>query len=231
MAKPQLLFITGLGGKSTFWTLQVPAFSPKFDVITYDLQGRNTVEAMAKDAIELLDSRGVKRCHIVGHSTGGAIAQVIAEDHPERVDRLVLSATWSYCTEPFTALFKVRKKLIQSDVDSYAMHGALAGYPDDWLEAHPELLTQKPPASEVAPLLARMDAIMAFDRRTRLKDIKAKTLVVCAADDNVVPLGHSKRIAAGIPGAKLEVLPHAGHFPQVTATEAYNSLLLKFLAN
>jgi aminoacrylate hydrolase len=225
-----VLLITGLGGKASFWSRQVAALAPRFAPLTYDLRARTSVEALARDALELMDQRGVERCHVVGHSTGGAIAQVIAAEHPGRVRRLVLSATWSAPTAPFRALFELRRRILRDlGVQAYATLGALTAWPDDWLERHPELLRAGADPDDAQGLLARIEAILAFDGAARLSAIRAPTLVVCAQDDRVVPLGHSKRIAAAIAGAELQVLPYGGHFPQVAASDAYNGLLKQFL--
>lgn len=225
-----VLFITGLGGKATFWNRQVSALADRFDCITYDLGPRSTAEALARDALELLDSRGIARCHIVGHSTGGAIAQVIASEHPERVDRLVLSGTWCSPTAPFSALFTLRKRVLSElGAEAAAVLGTLFAWPNDWLEAHPEQLALFD-AADTQPLLARMDAILAYDGSARLARIRAPTLVVCAQDDNLVPIAHSRRLASGIAGAKLKLLPYGGHFPQATATAQYNEVLMEFLS-
>lgn len=224
-----VLFITGLGGKAAFWQRQVAALGRSFDCITFDLKGRNRVEALAADALELLDQRGVKRCHVVGHSTGGAIAQLLASDTPERVDRLVLSGTWSSPSAPFTALFKLRKRVLaELGAQAGAQLGALFAWPNDWLEAHPELLSSFD-AGDTQALLARMDAILAFDGGARLARIEAPTLVVGTLDDHLVPAEHSRRLAAGIRGSRLELMPYGGHFPQATATGKYNALLMEFL--
>jgi aminoacrylate hydrolase len=224
-----LLFITGLGGKAAFWSHQVRALRGRFDCITFDLKARDSVEALAHDALELLDQSGVTRCHIVGHSTGGAIAQVIASDHPERVERLVLSGTWSSPTAPFLALFRMRKRVLaEVGPEAGALLGALFAWPDDWLQKHPELLTTFN-AADTQALLARMDAILAFDGGARLARINAPTLVLCSQDDNLVPVSHSRRIAAGIAGSRLRMLSYGGHFPQITATAQYNEALMEFL--
>jgi aminoacrylate hydrolase len=224
-----VLFITGLGGKASFWSHQVQAFGARFDCIAFDLKARDSVDALARDALELLDQRGVKRCRIVGHSTGGAIAQVIASDHPERVERLVLSGTWSAPTAPFLALFRLRKRVLaEMGAEAGALLGALFAWPDDWLEKHPELLATFN-AADTPGLLARMDAILAFDGRARLARIKAPTLVLCAQDDHLVPISHSRRIAAGITGSRLRILSYGGHFPQITASAQYNEALMEFL--
>jgi aminoacrylate hydrolase len=185
---------------------------------------------MAAHILKALDEKSVTRCHVVGQSTGGAIAQVIAEDHPERVRRLVLSGTWSAPSAPFIAQFELRTELLRKlGPAPYAKFAALLAWPNEWLEAHPELLHAPADPAEAPALLARIEAILAFDRSARLGSIKAPTLVICAADDNLVPLAHSRRLVAGIPGATLRVLPTGGHFPQAALTDTYNSVLFEFL--
>ena len=230
MAKPAVLLIPGLGGRASLWDAQVTALSNNFLPLPVSHGGHRRVEDFAPSLLQLLDEKGVERCHVVGQSMGGTIAQVLAEDHPERVERLVLSSTWSGPTPAFRSSFELRKRiLLDLGPEAYALHGALLGWPDDWLEAHPELLKPVLEKKEVPATLARIEAILAFDRRTKLGSIRAPTLVVCCEDDNVVPVAHSRRIAAGIPGARLQLLRSGGHFPQVTQTATYNALLQQFL--
>ena len=82
-----VLLISGLGGVASFWRDQVPTFAKQFDVITHDHRGIGqsypsrsgyTVDRMAADVIGLMDALEVERAHVVGHSTGGAIAQILA---------------------------------------------------------------------------------------------------------------------------------------------------------
>jgi aminoacrylate hydrolase len=231
MGQSAVLLICGLGGRARFWDRQVAALAPRFAPLAYDLKARSSVDELAQDALDLLDERGIPDCHIVGHSTGGAIAQVLAADHPERVRSVVLSATWCAPTPPFAALFRLRKRVLaELGPQDAATLGALFAWPDDWLATHPELLGAHDPA-DTPGLAARMDAILAFDRSAELGAIRAPTLVLCAEDDRLVPLSHSRRIAAGIPGAELRVLPRGGHFPQAVDPHTYNSTLLEFLEN
>jgi aminoacrylate hydrolase len=230
MAKPAVLLIPGLGGRASLWDPQVKALSNRFDPIAVSHGAHSRVEDFAFSILKLLDEKGIERCHVVGQSMGGTIAQVLAEDHPERVERLVLSSTWSGPTPAFRSSFELRKRiLLELGPDAYALHGVLLGWPDDWLQAHPELLKPVLEKSEVTATLARIDAILAFDRGTKLGAIRAPTLVICCEADNVVPVAHSRRIAAGIQGARLQLLRTGGHFPQVTQTATYNALLLEFL--
>src|SRR5579863_979547 len=95
-----VLFISGLGGQASYWRDQVPAFAKAFDVVLHDHRGVGqsdhsriayTVERMAADVIALMDALGIDRAHVVGHSTGGAIAQVLAIQHPARLASVVIS--------------------------------------------------------------------------------------------------------------------------------------------
>src|SRR6476646_3252818 len=93
-----ILFIAGLGGHGSYWKAQVRAFSSDFQTVTFDHRGVGasvgpppySIEQWAGDTLRLLDHLKIGRAHLVGHSTGGAIAQVLAAGHPDRIASLVL---------------------------------------------------------------------------------------------------------------------------------------------
>ena len=72
-----------------------------------------SVAQMADDALQLIDALGFDKVHWCGHSTGGAMGQVMAIEHPERIDRLVLSATWAKTDAFFRRLFEVRAQVLK----------------------------------------------------------------------------------------------------------------------
>ena len=78
-------------------------------------------------------------------------------------------------------------------------------------------------------MLARIEAILRFDRRAELTRIAAPTLVVGAEDDAVTPAYFSEELGRLIPGAATELLAGGGHFFPVTAAEEFRRLLLDFL--
>jgi alpha-beta hydrolase superfamily lysophospholipase len=91
---PPLLLVPGLGGVGAFWAAQVAELSRDFRVITHDHRGCGqsslsriaySVEQMAEDLRRLMDALGLETAHLVGHSTGGAIGQILAQDRPERI--------------------------------------------------------------------------------------------------------------------------------------------------
>src|ERR1051325_5674294 len=92
-----VMFISGLSGFASYWQDQAAAFGRKFDVITHDHRGNGqtdptpsgfTLVRMAADAIGLMDALEIERAHIVGHSTGGAIAQILAIEPRSEVRRV-----------------------------------------------------------------------------------------------------------------------------------------------
>jgi aminoacrylate hydrolase len=241
---PALMLVPGLSGQGSFWAPQVPDFARDFRVVVHDHRGagrsthsriRYSVEQMADDTLRLMDALGIAAAHLVGHSTGGAIGQVIAQDHPDRLLSLVLSATWAGRDPYFRRLFEARKEiLLARGLPAYLRASVLVLAPPWWISAndaaitasHQQQLAAWPPVEVVA---SRIDAIMAFDRRDRLDRIRVPVLVIVAEDDMVTPRYGSDELASRIPGAKLVVLDRGGHFvPQVTP-EPYNAAVGAFL--
>src|SRR5207248_3358150 len=147
-----------------------------------------TVDRMAADVIGLMDALEIERAHIVGHSTGGAMAQILAIEHPKRITSMVLSASWTKPDAYFRRMFGLRKDiLLRLGPSAYVQSNSLFLYPSWFVSRNNERLRQLEaqnlavfPPTEVAA--SRIDAILAFDRTERLGQIKTPTLVVGAED-------------------------------------------------
>jgi len=240
-----VLLITGLGGFGGFWREQLPAFGRSFEVVTHDhrgigqsdhTRGGYTVERMARDVLGLMDALGIARAHIVGHSTGGAIAQILAIENPERLGAVVISASWTKSDPYFRRMFALRKDILhRMGPEAYLQSATLFLYPPWWVSCNNERLRQQE-AQNLAAMSApeiiaqRIDAIVAFDRTAQLGRIRTPTLVVGAVDDIVTPSYFSEELARRIPGAELKLFPKGGHcFTQVLARD-FNNAVLPFLA-
>jgi aminoacrylate hydrolase len=241
---PALMLVPGLNGVGAFWARQTPDFARDFRVVVHDHRGtgqsthsriRYSVEQMADDVLRLMDRLGIASTHLVGHSTGGAIGQVIAQDHPDRLQSLVLSATWPGPDPYFRRLFESRKQTLRaSGIEAYLAGSALMLAPPWWVSANDAALAEqhRVAAAAAAPveiIESRIDAIVAFDRRARMREIRVPTLVVVAADDVVTPLFYSRELADGVPGAKLVVLDGGGHFVPNIFPDQYNATVGGFL--
>ena len=239
-----LMLVPGLGGQGSFWISQTPMFSRDFRTVIHDHRGtgRSThsritysVEQMANDALRLMDALGIESAHFVGHSTGGAIGQVIALDHPDRLRSLVLSATWPGPDPYFRRLFESRRQtLVDSGIEAYLRASSLVQTTPWWVSQNDAFLTdlhavQAAAAAPAEVLVSRIDAILKFDRRLRLLEIRVPTLVIVAQDDMITPRFYSDELASRIPGAKLVVLETGGHYVPVINSEPYNAAVGSFL--
>jgi aminoacrylate hydrolase len=241
---PPLMLVPGLSGSGSFFISQVPEFSKSFRTIVHDHRGagRSThsrieysVEQMADDTLRLMDALGIDSAHLVGHSTGGAIGQVIATEHPERLQSLVLSATWAGPDAYFRRMFESRKQtLLDSGVEAFLKASALVQTTPQWVSENDEFLTELhrvtaetcPPVEVMA---SRIDAILRHDRRSRLLQIRVPTLVIVARDDMITPQFYSEELASAIPGAKLIVLEAGGHYAPAIQSAAFNAAVGAFL--
>src|SRR5947208_3300772 len=143
---PPLFLVPGLGGDGRFWGANVAELAKRFTVVVHDHRGtgRSTlskitysVEQMADDALQLIEGLGNDKVHWCGHSTGGAMGQVLAIEHPGRIDRLVLSATWARTDAFFRRLFEVRALMLKElGPAAYQKASALSLNSPGWVRDH-----------------------------------------------------------------------------------------------
>ncbi len=241
---PPLMLVPGLGGNGSFWARQVEAFKDDFRVIIHDHRGAGqsthspiaySVDQMAADVLRLMDALDIDRAHFVGHSTGGAIGQTIAQDHPDRLKTLGLSATWAGSDPYFRRSFEMRKAVLQAfGLERYTEITALVLNPPFWVVDNDEAISgaAKAMAANSPPveiMVSRIDGIMAFDRRARMGEIAIPTQIIVARDDMVTPIHMTEELAAGIPHAETVVLERGGHFVPIVLPEDYNAPVLAFL--
>lgn len=241
---PPLLLISGLNGLARPWQAVVPTLAAHYRVITHDhrglgnsarWQGAYSVEQIASDVIALMDGLGIARAHIVGHSLGGAVAQTLAIDHPQRVDHLLIYASWAGPEPYFTRVMQMRREMLLGlGVEAFLRTGVIGIYPPDWIAAHHRELDANLPAMVqafvgVPTMLSRMDACLAHDRRSHLTQIKAPTLVLGLEDDMSTPAYCSAALANDIPGAQLRLLPYGGHNAHLVVPDQVCAVILGFL--
>lgn len=239
-----LMLVTGLSGVARYWAPQVPVFSKRFRVITYDQRGTGqsdkrqrvfSLDQMARELAALMDALGIARAHLVGLSTGGAIGQTLAIEAPARVNRLVMCSTWTHCDPWFRRLFEARREMYrQCGPALHAMFHPLWLYPPEYINAHDtEIEAERsrsastPPPVEVS--IGRIEALMAFDRRAGLGRIRAPTLVLAADNDYITPSYYAEALAQAIPGAKLHIFKGGGHSISKTRADEFNRAVMDFL--
>lgn len=225
-----VLLIPGLGGSGTFWSPVTASLGAGFRWITFDHRGTGrsgrplesySIERIAADAVSVLDDAGFDKAHVVGHSTGGVVAQVLALDHAARVDRLVLSGSWARFDERMALLFGARAEVLEAaGPRTYQRLTHALGFPAEWIAGHRAELEQavaEAPAalSPIAVALERIRMLARTDRSAELCDVATPTLVIGAPDDPMIPFYQSERLASSISGARLKRLAGSHFFPRV----------------
>jgi aminoacrylate hydrolase len=241
---PPLFLVPGLGGDGRFWADNAAALAERFTVVVHDHRGTGrsalsridySVAQMADDALQLIDGLGLDKVHWCGHSTGGAMGQVLAIEHPERIDRLVLSATWARTDAFFRRLFEVRAQVLRElGPAAYLKSSAHALNMPSWIRDHDaELSVAEDRAKETLSvpeiMLSRIAAIVAHDRRDQLQQVRARTLAICARDDMVTPLYFTEELVRLIPDARAYVLPDGGHFYPIVHGAEFRRVMTSFL--
>jgi aminoacrylate hydrolase len=240
---PDLMLISGLGGTAAFWEPVIAALGAGRRIITLDQRGIAassrgtqpvTIDTLAKDCLAVLDAVGSERAAVVGHSTGGVIAQTMGLMAAERIGGLALTATWARADRYMHELFRSRLELLRSLPKEYAASTLFIGYPAGWLRDNWQTLDVTLAGAPLTPsqqdvLAERIAALLAFDRTRELAGLRPPALVIGAEDDQIVPAYLQRELAAAIPGAGLAMLPSGGHFFPITRREEYTGILETWL--
>ena len=237
-----LMMVAGLGGVATYWTPQIKTFSQDYRVIVHDQRGTGrssqipvlSVEQMADDALAVMDAAGVDRALYLGHSTGGAIGVALALKHPDRIAGLIINASTTHGDAYRHKLLGLRKTLLEMGrPDAYASYTTLLLYPHWYINQHADQLMADE-AKAVQSLgnaraqASRLDAILKFDPRDDLPNLKVPTMVLCAKDDILTPMYFSEEYAALIPNATFMTLETGGHAASRTMTTEYDRIVRNF---
>lgn len=241
---PALLLVTGLAGVASYWNPNVAALAEHFTVIRYDHRGTGqsvrsegaySIEGLTEDLVALLDALGQKQVMLVGHSTGGAIGQVLAAKYPERVSRMVLYGSWATLGAPMALCMELRLKLLQAYGPAlYHRASPVFLFPpryisEHWATIEPGLERAAAQSTTASILEARVKAVTSFDGRPYLARIACPTLVLVAKDDILTPLESSEELARGIADAMLQVLPYGGHAASFCEPEGFHKAVTTFL--
>ena len=225
--------VHGSGGTHGVWIRQMEGLADLARVIAIDLPGHGeskgdgvgTIERAAAAVRDVLDRVGAASVVIGGHSMGGAIALAFALANPERTAGLMLIGTG--------ARLRVLPKILETLERDYA----------EGVRFVIDLAVAANTAPETKDALARQTlrnprpvmigdfrACHAFDVMARLGEIRAPTLVVCGDEDQLTPVKYSRYLRDHIAGARLVVVPGAGHYVQLERPDETTAAIRQFLA-
>ncbi len=230
----------------TMWEGQVAGLSDRFRVIAVDLRGhgesdaplwRYTLDLFADDVVGLLDHLGIRQAVFAGLSMGGYTLFALHRCHPERIKGLIFCDTRAEADKPEQAAW--RFNLAQQACKA----GGAQPVADDMgpkllapatYRERPEIAARVRAISLSTPLSGVVGDLMAMaerpDSTPQLARIACPTLVIVGEDDALTTVADNKRIADGIAGARLEIIPQAGHMSNMDQPKAFNRVVAEFLA-
>jgi 3-oxoadipate enol-lactonase len=229
------LFVHAAGGSAGLWRRQLDAAAEAESALALDLPGHGrscgldglpTVEAYADFLAAFAAALALRPFVLVGRSMGGAVGLCLAARRPELVQGLVLvctAARFEFSPEQLaTHRDVVRGRLPQQfTTETFSPATGLDLMREAWTEQ-----VKTDPRVRYTDLLA----CQAFDGQALLARIRTPTLVIAGADDQVTPLTCAEELARGIAGARLEVLPAAGHQAPLEQAERFNRVVVDFAA-
>lgn len=170
-----------------------------------------SLETRADDLRSVLDAAGIHRANVLGSSEGGSLGAVFAAAHPDRVERLILHNTWVKGPD-FSQGDRSDLDLVLERWGAGRIYSYLA--PSLGTDAAGRAFLARYERQSATPRTARhlLEMIGRIDIAGILGAIAVPTLVLHRAGDEAVPLSHGRRLAAGIPGARLLVLDGADHY-------------------
>jgi len=234
---PPVLLVMGLGLSGGAWWRTVDTLSRRFRVITFDNRGVGrsrgltpayTTEALADDAVAVLDAIGIEQASVYGLSLGGMVAQQLALRHPRRVRSLVLGATSpggrraQFADDQVMAFFRGRGDLPREEA---AWASVAYNYGRRCRDQHADRIAEDIRRRllnefDEAAYQAQLMAAALHNCTSRLHRIDVPTLVVHGEDDRVVPVANAHLMAGRLRHGRLHLLAGTGHLYTTEAPEA-----------
>jgi len=245
-----LIMISGLNSDHSSWKSQTGLFKKYFRTITFDNRGVGksdkpagpyTIKMMTDDTIGLMDHLNIEKAHVLGVSMGGMIAQELAINHPERVDKLVLGCTFAR-RDGTSGFSSEMNKALEAYERSSRDEASLRRFAS---VSMPLAINKWSYRVFILPLMKiairfykkttgpaeQLEAVSAHDTADRLGMIKASTLVITGTEDRCINPASSEVIASLVPNAKLAKVLGGGHNFSVEMRGEFNREVLNFLRN
>ncbi|MGA5279396.1 alpha/beta fold hydrolase [Streptomyces griseoincarnatus] len=234
---PVLILGPSLGTTWHMWDRQIPELTKQWRVFRFDLPGHGGAPAhpaasvgdLATRLLATLDSLGVHRFGYAGCALGGAVGIELALRHPERLASLALiAASPRFGTADE---FRQRGVIVRTNgLDPIARSSPERWFTGGFAAAQPaitEWAVQMVRTTDPGCYIAACEALASFDVRAGLGSVGVPTLVLVGSEDQVTGPAEARTLVAGIPDARLAVVPGASHLVPVEQPSAVTDLLVR----
>ncbi|MEU7278532.1 4-carboxymuconolactone decarboxylase [Streptomyces sp. NPDC045431] len=234
---PVLIMGPSLGTTWHMWDRQIPELTRQWRVLRFDLPGHGGAPAEPASAVSeltdrllaTLDGLGVHRFGYVGCSIGGAIGTDLALRAPHRLASLALVAS----SPRFGTADEFRRRGVivrTNGLDPMARTAPERWFTPGFAAAQPAIVewaVQMVRTTDPGCYVAACEALAAFDVRAELGRVGVPTLVLVGSEDTVTGPAEARTLVAGIPDARLAVVPGASHLAPVEQPAAVTDLLVR----
>lgn len=243
---PLVVLLHGFPLDRTMWEFQIGSIGSTYRVLTPDLRGHGrsvapagtyTIDAMADDVIETLDSLELTAPLVLGGlSMGGYVALSIAARYPERLRALMLMDTKATADTPDAA--RVREDLAREVERGNSVQPVVQAmlprlFAPGNRTRRADRLTRLGEQMMRTPALGVIGALRGLalrpDRTADLARITCPTLALVGAEDAITPPADMKAIASKVPNARYVEVPEAGHLAPLENPTAVDAAILDFL--
>lgn len=249
---PTLVIIPGLATSIDFWQLNIPALAQRFHVIALDPPGLGKsakpdhsydLPWMCDRIRAFLDARGVGRFSVMGGSLGGHLALMLALNHPQRVDHLIMMGSTGAWPPPGPLLDVGLRILWNEWIVADYIRGNWPRIFDSMFARRTELTDRifryqmaiRADGPRYAPegrAAARaLKSIFYSSCRSRLGELKPPLLLIWGADDRIHPPDDAFYIRRRVHASRLVILPDAGHEVMLDLSETFNAIVTDFLTH
>lgn len=236
-AGPTVVFAHGVGGNTLSWFQQLPELSRRYRVIAFDHRGWGRSECdpayvdasyFAEDLLAVLDTEGVQRAAVIGHSIGAWTGLRVAIDSPERVSALVLCGDTGGLLTPslIQAIKGLTSRLARGEPwwDDLVAPGFREREPA-LAFLHHQILALNPPLDP-----SKVEQTVEHQvRREELIGFRVPTLLLTGERDELIPADLMREAAAVIPGIETYAFGEAGNSPYFELASEFNRVVSDFL--
>jgi 2-hydroxy-6-oxonona-2,4-dienedioate hydrolase len=247
--KPTLVLLHGSGGHAEAYVRNFAAHAEHFSTWSIDMLGHGYTDRpghpleiahYVEHLVKFFDVIGADRVWLSGESLGGWVAARTAIDHPERIERLVLNTAGGSQAD-----LEVMQRIVTLSMAAAAdpswetVQARIKWLMADKSKGYDDLVASRQRIYRQPGFVDAMRDIMALqDPETRARNllgpdeygrITAPTLVLWTSDDPTADVTECRRMASMIPGARFEVMPDCGHWPQYEDAKTFDALHLDFL--
>ena len=239
---PAIVLLHGFTQDSRIWKRQIESLSENFTVIAWDAPGAGlsddptgefSIGDWAACLAGLLDSAGIKKAHILGLSWGGLLAQEFYKRYPGRVLSLILSDTtigWTGALSDSVANVRLAACIHDSSLppQDFVLKYLPGMFSDSISQQIKDELAGIMNDTHPVGFQLMATAVAIADTRTLLPNVKVPTLLIWGEADKRSPLSAAYQMRNAIHGAKLEIIPGAGHVSNMEKPIQFNKAVKDF---